>query len=248
MVIIKALDLVTIAVPPALPAAIGIGVVFALSRLKECKIFWISPPWINAAGRVKSIVFDKTGTLTEDSLRFAGVTIANKESFDPIQIDMKMLWLNEESKANINQKVDCKMLQRKCVECMATCHSIATLNGKFIGDPLDVEMFKATDWTLSEKDHEDEDLGEHIKLDTFTSSSSKLDLLKRFEFSSALQRMSVVVKDQANNDMLLFVKGSPEIIQTLSIEDFVPDDYFDILEKIYKGWIKSSCTCLQRSK
>jgi len=31
---------------------------------------------------------------------------------------------------------------------MVTCHSIAQVHGKFIGDPLDVEMFKSTNWEL----------------------------------------------------------------------------------------------------
>lgn len=75
--LIRCFNLITIAVPPALPAAMSVGIVFALSRLKEGKIFSISPQTINVAGRVKTIVFDKTGTLTEDSLRFSGVTIAS---------------------------------------------------------------------------------------------------------------------------------------------------------------------------
>lgn len=73
--IVRLLDLITISVPPALPAAMSIGVVYALSRLRRRNIYCISPPCINVAGRVKKMVFDKTGTLTEDGLAFAGLTI-----------------------------------------------------------------------------------------------------------------------------------------------------------------------------
>jgi cation-transporting P-type ATPase 13A2 len=55
-------------VPPALPAAMTVGTVFAINRLKKKKIFCISPPRVNVAGRVNLMVFDKTGTLTEDGL------------------------------------------------------------------------------------------------------------------------------------------------------------------------------------
>ncbi len=65
---IRCLDLVTITVPPALPAAMTAGTAFALARLKKMKIFCISPTRINVAGRVNMMVFDKTGTLTEDGL------------------------------------------------------------------------------------------------------------------------------------------------------------------------------------
>ena len=67
-IIDRSLDLVTITVPPALPAAMTIGTVFAINRLKSQKIYCISPPRVNVSGRVQLMVFDKTGTLTEDGL------------------------------------------------------------------------------------------------------------------------------------------------------------------------------------
>jgi cation-transporting ATPase 13A3/4/5 len=63
-IIDRALNLFAIAVPPALPAAVGAGVAFASRRLRNQKIFCISPARINIAGRITHFVFDKTGTLT----------------------------------------------------------------------------------------------------------------------------------------------------------------------------------------
>ena len=68
----RVLDLITVTVPPALPAAMSCGVVFALGRLKKQSVFCISPPRINMAGQIKTFVFDKTGTLTEDGLSVLG--------------------------------------------------------------------------------------------------------------------------------------------------------------------------------
>jgi cation-transporting ATPase 13A2 len=68
----RSLDLITITVPPALPAAMTIGTVFAINRLKQKKIFCISPPRVNVSGRVNVMVFDKTGTLTEEGLEVYG--------------------------------------------------------------------------------------------------------------------------------------------------------------------------------
>lgn len=68
----RSLDLITITVPPALPAAMTAGTAFALARLKRRRIFCISPPRVNVAGRVNLMVFDKTGTLTEDGLQVYG--------------------------------------------------------------------------------------------------------------------------------------------------------------------------------
>jgi len=69
----KSLDLITICVPPALPATMSVGVAFAIQRLKKSKIFCISPPRVNVSGMIQIMVFDKTGTLTEDGLQILGV-------------------------------------------------------------------------------------------------------------------------------------------------------------------------------
>lgn len=66
------LDLITITVPPALPAAMSCGMIFAINRLRKRNIYCISPPRINLAGIIRTFVFDKTGTLTEDGLSVLG--------------------------------------------------------------------------------------------------------------------------------------------------------------------------------
>lgn len=42
-ILLKALDIITVAVPPALPAAMSVGIVYALQRLKKKHIFCINP-------------------------------------------------------------------------------------------------------------------------------------------------------------------------------------------------------------
>lgn len=69
----KSLDLITVTVPPALPATMSAGVAFAIHRLKKNKIFCISPPRVNVSGMIQIMVFDKTGTLTEDGLQIYGM-------------------------------------------------------------------------------------------------------------------------------------------------------------------------------
>ena len=72
IVIDRGLDLMTVTIPPALPAAMSCGIVFAINRLKKKQIFCISPPRINMAGQIQKFVFDKTGTLTEEGLSVLG--------------------------------------------------------------------------------------------------------------------------------------------------------------------------------
>merc|ERR1719308_187019 len=72
-IILEVFDLITIAVPPALPAAMTIGIVLANQRLMPKNIFCISPRTINVAGAVDCTCFDKTGTITEDGMDMWGV-------------------------------------------------------------------------------------------------------------------------------------------------------------------------------
>lgn len=71
-IIIRALDIITIVVPPALPLAMTAGQVYSQARLKKKNIFCISPQRINVCGKLKLICFDKTGTLTDDGLTMDG--------------------------------------------------------------------------------------------------------------------------------------------------------------------------------
>ena len=73
VMVLRALDLATIVVPPSLPLAMSIGISFSIVSLKAYRIFCIAPSRINLSGQIKLMCFDKTGTLTTDSLRFRGV-------------------------------------------------------------------------------------------------------------------------------------------------------------------------------
>ncbi|KAI9502818.1 hypothetical protein BX070DRAFT_225648 [Coemansia spiralis] len=93
VIAIRALDLVTVVVPPALPATMSIGVSFALSRLRRRHIYCISPTRINVCGKINVMCFDKTGTLTEEGLDVLGVCTMDYDTcrFKEIQEDPSQL-------------------------------------------------------------------------------------------------------------------------------------------------------------
>ena len=77
LIVLRTLDLITIVVPPALPAAMTIGIVFAQNRLKSQKIFCISPRSINLCGAMNAFCFDKVSMLhdIQSSLIYFAVSI-----------------------------------------------------------------------------------------------------------------------------------------------------------------------------
>ena len=137
-IVLRALDLVTVVVPPGLPAALSIGTSFALARLRAQNIFCIAPSRVNVAGKINVCCFDKTGTLTEDGLDILGVRSLerNVHRFGELLDNVHDLPLGKDKATFLHA--------------LATCHSLKKVDGEIIGDPLDVKMFGFTRWALEE--------------------------------------------------------------------------------------------------
>jgi cation-transporting ATPase 13A3/4/5 len=87
--------------------------------------------------------FDKTGTLTEDGLDVLGVQCGDSETgkFGEMLNSVDEL---HHAPTTILEK------SMPLLFAMTTCHSVKSLNGELIGDPLDLKMFEFTQWTLEE--------------------------------------------------------------------------------------------------
>eukprot|EP00057_Strongylocentrotus_purpuratus_P023454 XP_011677928.1 PREDICTED: probable cation-transporting ATPase W08D2.5 [Strongylocentrotus purpuratus] len=235
-IILKSLDIITIAVPPALPASLTIGMVYAQFRLKKRGIFCISPQRINLCGTIDIVCFDKTGTLTEDGLDMLGVQETSNGGFSPMVTDVQSLPVGP------------------FVSNMATCHSLTYINEEIAGDPLDAKMFEATGWSLHEGDafrtlEESNPAetsnydamvpivvrspGKHSDLkaggDSDVEDLGEIGIIKQFPFSSSLQRMSVITRAMNSKHMCVYTKGAPEKIASLCLPDTIPNNFEDTL-------------------
>src|SRR5262249_27982424 len=143
LIIVRALDLITIVVPPALPATLTIGTNFALSRLKQKRIFCISPQRVNVGGKLDVVCFDKTGTLTEDGLDVLGVRVGHQQGFSDILTDTDSVL--PRAPYDRDPTVD-YAVNKAILYTMATCHSLRVIDDELVGDPLDVKMFDFTGW------------------------------------------------------------------------------------------------------
>ncbi|ORX61792.1 putative P-type ATPase [Hesseltinella vesiculosa] len=153
--VLRALDLITIVVPPALPATMSIGTSFAIHRLKNMGIFCISPPRVNIGGKVDCMCFDKTGTLTEDGLDIHGIQTVTTHADDPttkaFAPEMKRLpdQIDLTSQSSSAMPTSANSLA-DMLRAMTTCHSLKIVHGELMGDPLDLKMFEFTGWELEE--------------------------------------------------------------------------------------------------
>ncbi|KAI8621821.1 hypothetical protein BC830DRAFT_1092401 [Chytriomyces sp. MP71] len=130
--IITSLDIITIAVPPALPLVLTVGVSQAIARLKKKNIYCISPDRINYAGRIDVFCWDKTGTLTTSKLSWAGVDRARDNLF----IGLRKV-LRRDGDGDIERA-------------LAACHALNEVNGELVGSSVDVELFNSTKFHLSQ--------------------------------------------------------------------------------------------------
>ncbi len=149
LIIVRALDLITIAVPPALPATLTIGINFAISRLKSKQIFCISPQRVNVGGKLDLMCFDKTGTLTEEGLDVLGVRVVSRPNnrFGDILTNPDHLVPNQNHGQGILNAND---TQKAALYTMATCHSLRLVDDELVGDPMDLKMFEFTGWSFEE--------------------------------------------------------------------------------------------------
>uniref|UniRef100_A0A8C6Q8X3 Polyamine-transporting ATPase 13A3 n=1 Tax=Nothobranchius furzeri TaxID=105023 RepID=A0A8C6Q8X3_NOTFU len=234
-IIIESLDIITITVPPALPAAMTAGIVYAQRRLKHIGIFCISPQRINLCGQINLVCFDKTGTLTEDGLDLWGVQRVENGSF-------------HQSEENAYKE---NLVKSPFVACMPPCHSLTKIDGQLSGDPLDLKMFEATGWILEEATEEETSLHNRIMPTVVrppkqllppepvlsaeqdmvcTPSVYEIGIVRQFPFSSALQRMSIVARVLGEKRMDAYMKGAPEAVASLCKKETVPENFAEVLE------------------
>uniref|UniRef100_A0A669Q6B7 Polyamine-transporting ATPase 13A3 n=1 Tax=Phasianus colchicus TaxID=9054 RepID=A0A669Q6B7_PHACC len=239
-IVIESLDIITITVPPALPAAMTAGIVYAQRRLKKIGIFCISPQRINICGQLNLVCFDKTGTLTEDGLDLWGIQ----------RVENARFLLPEERACSES------LLKSEFIACMATCHSLTKIEGELSGDPLDLKMFEAIGWILEEATEEETALHNRImptvvrpskqlfpeskqatdqEMELFELSTTyEIGIVRQFPFSSVLQRMCVIARILGEKRMDAYMKGAPEVIASLCKQETVPVDFESVLEEYTK--------------
>ena len=123
--------------------------------------------------------------------------------------------------------------------------------GKLIGDPIDIKMFESTGWIMKENiDIENDNNVSPLVLDYIRPncepdlfipfqynyivednlrSRYEIAIVKKFDFSSKLQRMTVIGKNLNENFFKVFCKGSPEKIRDLCDISTIPGNFDEIL-------------------
>ncbi|KAF8590671.1 endoplasmic reticulum Ca-transporting P-type ATPase [Ramaria rubella] len=190
--------IVTSVVPPELPMELSLAVNASLVALSKFAIFCTEPFRIPFAGRVDVCCFDKTGTITAESLVVEGV--AGIDPKDPLRL------------------VNVKESGRETTLCLAAAHALVLLDdGTVVGDPMEKTTLEALEWILSKGD-------QITPAAPSAPHRTQLHIRRRFQFSSALKRMSTI-SSTPNGSLVAAAKGAPETIKGMLAN--VPAGYDD---------------------
>lgn len=206
--ILDCIIVLTSVVPPELPMELTMAVNQSLGALSKHYVYCTEPFRIPVAGRIDVCCFDKTGTLTAEDLYFEGLA-----------------GFNSNDKAQLSKCED-KNVPDVTVALLGSVHALVRLDdGDVVGDPMEKETVKVSGWNLSKKSK-----------NVMEGHNKKISILKRFQFSSALKRSSVVSKYEGK--ILIGVKGAPETIADRLTN--IPADY----EETYKYFTRSGSRVL----
>ncbi|KAI9209570.1 uncharacterized protein BJ171DRAFT_484440 [Polychytrium aggregatum] len=192
---------------PLLPAVLVIGQSVAAERLAKKGIMCVDLARITLAGKTKIFCFDKTGTLTKEGLQFRAIQPVDRDGYTgPVFAPALFQWTK---------------FPRAIQLAMLTCHSITSVNDEFVGNFVDVEMFKFTNATLGS--------GEAGHSSTiYPPNDRPLHIVKRFEFIHAHGYMTSVIRDD-DGHLYVQMKGSPEKIRELVDPASIPNNFESVL-------------------
>ncbi|KAI5192791.1 cation-transporting P-type ATPase 13A2 [Nematocida sp. AWRm77] len=194
-----AFDLLYSIVSPALPATIWVGVSICVKRLKKVGIICKDLSVANISGHITKVCFDKTGTLTEDGL------------------DVKCVYRNG------SEYISTEDLDEQAVLGIQACQSVEMLEGKLLGDPLDIKLIE---FSHSSVEYASTEEGRKRLIANENGVSTTVH--KLFEFNPNTRRMGAVA--EVGNKLFFFCKGSTEVIEELCLPSSLPEDYRDIVK------------------
>ncbi|KAJ1982948.1 hypothetical protein H4R35_000074 [Dimargaris xerosporica] len=239
---------------PLLPAMLVVGQSVAASRLRAKRIYCVDLPRIMIAGKVHVFCFDKTGTLTKEGLEFYGLQATESHALPLLQVTSAASVVTTAKRRETEWRFGPRREQVTEVSDLwqmglASCHTVTKVNGTLAGNPVDIELFTATQWSLAEQPVSSRFLDTLFAPTSSTNDTqglptssllAQVHVLKRFEFVHARASMSVAVLDPRTQHVHIFVKGSFEKLRDYARPDSIPYHY----DSVTAAWAKEGCYVL----
>ncbi len=223
---LMAISLAVAAIPEGLPAVVTIALAIGVSRLAKKKAIVRRLQAVETLGSANYILTDKTGTLTKNKMAVTNVATLTSDFTTTIDSDKTSTFLDEQKKlVDLNTQKDLMWLIKTMVICNDAHVSVKntdTEGPKFIGDSTEVALLELAYFS-------------EVNTDEIRKTYERV-----FEipFSSETKKMLVVVKNPENeNEVLVIVKGAPEVIQWMVTE--ANDRITEINDSYVKSGLRS---------
>lgn len=136
------------------------------------------------------------------------------------------------SREDPRQLVDVASTSLETTLTLAAAHALVLLEDGIVGDPMEKTALESLRWKLSKGDIISPDSEASAFTEKGTQHKAQIHIKRRFQFSSALKRMSTVstvnLQDGSKRRTLVAVKGAPETLKSMYTS--IPSDY----ESTYK--------------
>ena len=152
---VRCIIIITSVVPAELPIELSLTINNSLFFLQSKRIICIEPFRIPFAGKIDICCFDKTGTLTKDEFIMRGMVQMNSKE------PLRAIDSNEET-----------------LSILLGCNSLLNINGKPVGDPIEVAMFK-------------EVKGKIERTEATCERKTRVVPIRKYQFESSLKRMTI---------------------------------------------------------
>ncbi|KAI5171011.1 cation-transporting P-type ATPase 13A2 [Nematocida sp. LUAm3] len=196
------LDLLYAIVSPSLPTSIWVGMSVCAQRLLKKKVVCNDLSVTNISGNISMVCFDKTGTLTEEGLNIKCVYADGREVHAANELSGEVL------------------------RGLHSCHSIEVIDGKYLGDPLDLILFS---FSGSKITYQLTDKGRYKFIESSGMPSARVERV--YEFDPNTRRMGVSVS--CEEERYFFCKGAPESIKPLCNVKNFPKNFDRKIEEYY---------------
>ncbi len=179
-------------IPAGLPIVITVAMAISAFSMAKKNAIVKKLEAMEAMGRIDYLCIDKTGTVTLNEIRLSKVVVDGKE-YD-IGEDVKL-----------NGKVIVPVEEKeliKAFEISSLCNKAKKTENEYVGDPLEVSIFKAA-----------EKIGIEKSIEVLKKTN---EIVYEIPFDASKKFMMILLKDKNKKTYLKALKGAPEKVLEIS--------------------------------
>ncbi len=224
-ILLIALSLAVAAIPEGLPTVVTIALSIGVQRMVKRNVLVRRLPSIETLGCTSVICTDKTGTLTKNEMTVSKIWI-NEKFINVTGVGYTPIGQFEYNSKTLESKNIPELILALRISTLCNNANLQKIENKWqvVGDPTEGALL-----VVAQKAELKKEFLEHEN-----------PIMQEFLFTSERKRMSMLRK--VNNENILFVKGAPDVVLSLSENILVDGNKVSLSEDIKRGIAEANKT------